>query len=43
MSKAKLPTERASASQNRAADDSERVSTDGIDWLFLVLSVGIAA
>ena len=43
MSKAKLPTEPASASQNRAADDSERVSTDGRDWLFLVLSVGIAA
>ena len=43
MSKAKLPTEPASASQNRAADDSERVSTDGPDWLFLLLSVGIAA
>jgi hypothetical protein len=43
MSKAKLPAEPASASQNRAADDSERVSTDGRDWLFLLLSAGIAA
>jgi hypothetical protein len=43
MSKAKPPTEPASASQNRAADDSERVPTQGRDWLFLLLGVGIAA
>ena len=43
MSKVKPPTEPASASQNRAADDSERVPTHGRDWLFLLLSVGIAA
>ena len=34
MSKAKLPAEPASASQNRAADDSERVSTDGRIGIF---------
>jgi hypothetical protein len=43
MSKVKPPTEPAAASQNRAADNSERVQTDGRDWLFLLLSVGIAA
>jgi hypothetical protein len=43
MSKAKPPTEPASAGQNRAAEDSERVPTDGRDWLFLLLSAGIAA
>ena len=43
MSKAKPPTEPATASQNRAVDDSERVQTDGRGWLFLLFSVGIAA
>jgi hypothetical protein len=43
MSKAEPPTEPASAGQNRAAEDSERVPTDGRDWLFLLLSAGIAA
>jgi hypothetical protein len=43
MSKAKPLTEAASADQNRAADDSERVPTHGRDWLFLLLSAGIAA
>ncbi|HEX5907820.1 MAG TPA: hypothetical protein VFY56_12440 [Propionibacteriaceae bacterium] len=43
MSKAKPPTEPASAGQNRAAEDSERVPTDGRDWLFLLLSAGVAA
>ena len=43
MSKVKPPTEPAAANQNRAADDSERVPTDGRDWLFLLVSVGIAA
>jgi hypothetical protein len=43
MSKAKPPTEPASEGQNRAADDSERVPTGGRDWLFLLLSAGIAA
>ena len=43
MSKAKPPTEPASASQNRAADDSERVPTHGRDWLFLLVSAGVAA
>jgi hypothetical protein len=43
MSKAKPPNEPASASENRAADDSERVPTHGRDWLFLLLSAGIAA
>jgi hypothetical protein len=43
MSKAKPPTEPASAGQNRAVEDSERVPTDGRDWLFLLLSAGIAA
>ena len=43
MSKEKPPTEPASAGQNRAAEDSERVPTDGRDWLFLLLSAGIAA
>jgi hypothetical protein len=43
MSKAKPPTEPASAGQNRAAEDSERVPTDGRDWLFLLLSAAIAA
>jgi len=43
MGKEKLPTEPASASQNRAAEDSERVPTDGRDWLFLLVSAGVAA
>jgi hypothetical protein len=43
MSKAKPPNEPASASENRGADDSERVPTHGRDWLFLLLSAGIAA
>jgi len=43
MSKAKPPTEPASAGQNRAAEDSERVPIDGRDWLILLLSAGIAA
>jgi hypothetical protein len=43
MSTAKPLTEPASASQDRAAEDSERVPTHGKDWLFLLLSVGIAA
>jgi hypothetical protein len=43
MSKEKLPTEPASASEDRAAEDSERVPTDGRDWLFLLVSVGISA
>jgi len=43
MSKAKPATEPASASQNRAADDSERVPNQGSDWLFLLVSAGVAA
>ena len=43
MSTAKPLSEPAIASQNRAADDSERVPTHGRDWLFLLLSAGIAA
>jgi len=43
MSKAKPPTEPASAGQNRATEDSERVPTDRREWLFLLLSAGIAA
>ena len=43
MSKAKPSTEPASADQNGAADDSERVPIHGRDWLFLLLSAGIAA
>jgi hypothetical protein len=43
MSKAKPPTEPASAGQDRAVEDSERVPTDGRDWLFLLLCAGIAA
>ena len=43
MSEVKSPTEPASASQNRAADDSERVPTHGRDWLFLLVSAGVAA
>ena len=43
MSTAKPVTEPAIASQNRVADDSERVPTHGSDWLFLLLSAGIAA
>jgi hypothetical protein len=43
MSKAKPPIEPASGGQNRAAEDSERVPTDGRDWLFLLLSAGVAA
>ena len=43
MDKAKPLTEPAIASQNRAADDSERVPTQGRDWIFLLASIGIAA
>ena len=48
MNIAKPPTEPASAertiaSQDRAADDSERVPTRGKDWLFLLVSAGVAA
>jgi hypothetical protein len=43
MSQAKPQTEPAIASQDRAAHDSERVSTHGRDWLFLILSAGVAA
>ena len=43
MSTAKPPTEPAIASQDRAADDSERVPTDGRDCLFLLVSAGVAA
>ena len=43
MSQAKPPTEPAIASQDRAADDSERVSTHGREWLFLIVSAGVAA
>jgi putative flippase GtrA len=43
MSTAKPLTERVSADQDRAADDSERVPTHGKDWLFLILGAGIAA
>jgi hypothetical protein len=43
MNEAKPLTEPASAGQDRAADDSERVPTHGRDWLFLLLSAGIAA
>ena len=43
MNEAKPLTEPASAGQERAADDSERVPTHGRDWLFLLLSAGIAA
>ena len=43
MSTAKPLTEPAIASQDRAADYSERVPTHGRDWLFLLLAAGIAA
>jgi hypothetical protein len=43
MDKPKPLTEPAIASQNRAADDSERVPTQGRDWIFLLASVGITA
>jgi hypothetical protein len=43
MSKETLPTEPASARQNRAAEDSERVPTHGRDRLFLLVSAGVAA
>jgi hypothetical protein len=43
MSTAKPLTEPAIASQDRAADDSERVPTHGRDWIFLLLSAGVAA
>jgi hypothetical protein len=43
MGKAKSLTEPNIADQNRAADDSERVPTQGKDWLFLLLAAGIAA
>jgi hypothetical protein len=43
MSTAEPLTEPAIANQNRAADDSERVPAHGRDWLFLLVSAGIAA
>ena len=43
MSTAKPPTEPARAGQNGAADDSERVPTQGRDWIFLLAAAGIAA
>ena len=43
ISTAEPLTEPAIANQNRAADDSERVPAHGRDWLFLLLSAGIAA
>jgi len=43
MGKAKSLTEPNIADQNHAADDSERVPTQGKDWLFLLLAAGIAA
>jgi hypothetical protein len=43
MGEAKPLTEPDIASHDRAADDSERVPTQGRDWLFLLLSAGIAA
>ena len=43
MDKAKPLTEPAIASQNRAADDSERVPTQGRDWIFLLVGAGVAA
>jgi hypothetical protein len=43
MDKAKPLTEPAIAGQDRAADDSERVPSQGRDWLFLLVSAGVAA
>jgi hypothetical protein len=43
MGKANPLIEPDIAKQNRAADDSERVPTEGRDWLFLLLSAGMAA
>ena len=43
MAKAKPLIEPNIADQNRVADDSERVPTQGKDWLFLLSSAGIAA
>ena len=43
MNNAKPLTEPAIASQNHGADDSERVPTQGRDWLFLILSAGVVA
>jgi hypothetical protein len=43
MNDAKPLTEPAIGSQDHAADDSERVPTHGRDWLFLLLSAGVAA
>ena len=43
MSTAKPTTEPAIESQDRVADDSEHVATHGRDWLFLVVSAGVAA
>jgi hypothetical protein len=43
MSTAEPLTEPAIINRNRAADDSERVATDGRDWLTLLVSAGIAA
>jgi hypothetical protein len=42
MGKAKPLTEPDIAGQNRAADDSERVPTQGRDWISLLGSAGIA-
>jgi hypothetical protein len=43
MTKAEPLTKAAIDSPNDAADDAERVATRGTDWLFLLVSVGIAA
>jgi hypothetical protein len=43
MNEAKPLTEPAIASDDRAADDSERVPTHGRGWLFLIVSAGVAA
>jgi hypothetical protein len=43
MNEAKPLTERAIASDDRGADDSERVPTHGRGWLFLIVSAGVAA
>jgi hypothetical protein len=43
MGKAKPLTEPDIAGEDRVGDDSERVPTQGRDWLFLILSAGVAA
>jgi len=43
MNEAKPLTEPAIASDDRAADDSERVPTHGRGWLFLIVNAGVAA